>query len=87
MNDKPVIGQKVFYNYGGDAYFGRVFGIYDDCFIITGRWVGKVKISEKTNHSYHEYTLLFKDGIPVMSRRYLFTHWLKGFLRSDRTAQ
>lgn len=80
MNQKPVLGQKVFYIFGSDGHFGRVIGIYDDFFIVSGQWIGKVKLSYDTKHSIRDFTLLFKDGQPVISKRYIFKMWVKAIL-------
>lgn len=68
---KPTLGQKVIYEFGFDSYTGRVIGVYDDCFVIKGIYVG-MKVISLEDVDKTVFKLLFKDGQPVMSKWYLF---------------
>lgn len=71
---KPVINQLVHYEYGFSHYTGRVVEIYDDCYVVKGPYIGKVRVT--FGHTFFksitgdQMKLLFKNGQPVMKKKW-----------------
>lgn len=67
-----VKGQAVVYNFAGKVYSGRVLEVYDDFYIAKGRWIGRVKVTPDNRAPDRELHPVFKNGIPVMKKRFGF---------------
>jgi hypothetical protein len=72
---KPVKGQLTHYDYGFSHYTGEVVELYDDCYIVKGPHIRKVRVTYYDNFFNTSITpskmnLLYKDGQPVMKKRW-----------------